>query len=214
MARKCRFRFGLPTVFAGRPSIGGVGPGCRPVRFAAVANFGAFGSELADSVLSDSKSPQRIFRCGLNCCDGENISMICPTCQWLGAQIAECRERPKQQPYGNPCPCLAPLLRRNRARSERLAVKQLVGRNSVMYCTAVDGWMMAVFADAKSTVIISHKPPILPSAAAMHSLKPVALFLRIPTRPFDVSEAETRAGSEYLCLRVFPDGEGDRLSRV
>src|SRR4051812_37590401 len=106
--------------------------------------------------------------------------------QWLGAQIAECRERPKQQPYGNPCPCLAPLLRRNRARSERLAVKQLVGRNSVTYCTAVDGWMMAVFADAKSTVIISHKPPILPSAAAMHSLKPVALFLRIPTRPFDV----------------------------
>jgi hypothetical protein len=71
MTRERRFRFGLPIVFAGRPSIGGVGPGCRSVLFAAVPNFGAFGSELADSVLPDSKSPQRIFRCGLNCCDGE-----------------------------------------------------------------------------------------------------------------------------------------------
>jgi hypothetical protein len=30
MARKRRFRFGLPTVFAGRPSVGGVGLGCEP----------------------------------------------------------------------------------------------------------------------------------------------------------------------------------------
>ena len=30
MARKRRFRFGLPTVFAGRPSVGGVGLGCQP----------------------------------------------------------------------------------------------------------------------------------------------------------------------------------------
>ena len=35
MARKRRFRFGLPTVFAGRPSVGGVGLGCQPIRFAA-----------------------------------------------------------------------------------------------------------------------------------------------------------------------------------
>jgi hypothetical protein len=28
MARKHRFRFGLPIVFAGRPSVGGVGLGC------------------------------------------------------------------------------------------------------------------------------------------------------------------------------------------
>ena len=32
MARKRRFRFGLPTVFAGRPSVGGVGLGCQPIR--------------------------------------------------------------------------------------------------------------------------------------------------------------------------------------
>ena len=31
MARKRRFRFGLPIVFAGRPSVGGVGLGCQPV---------------------------------------------------------------------------------------------------------------------------------------------------------------------------------------
>jgi hypothetical protein len=30
MARKRRFRFGLPIVFAGRRSVGGVGLGCRP----------------------------------------------------------------------------------------------------------------------------------------------------------------------------------------
>jgi hypothetical protein len=35
MARKRRFRFGLAIVFAGRPSVGGVGLGCQPIRFAA-----------------------------------------------------------------------------------------------------------------------------------------------------------------------------------
>jgi len=78
MARKRRFRFGLPIVFAGRPSVGGVGLGCQPIRFAAAARFG---SVLPDGVLSDSKSPQRIFRRGLNSCDDENMPVICPTCQ-------------------------------------------------------------------------------------------------------------------------------------
>jgi hypothetical protein len=41
MARKHSFRFGLPTVFAGRPSVGGVGLGCQPIRFAQAARFGA-----------------------------------------------------------------------------------------------------------------------------------------------------------------------------
>ena len=53
MARKRRFRFGLPLVFAGRPSFGGVGFGCQPILFAAAASFGALGSVLPDSVLSD-----------------------------------------------------------------------------------------------------------------------------------------------------------------
>jgi hypothetical protein len=35
MARKHSFRFGLPIVFAGRRSVGGVGLGCQPIRFAA-----------------------------------------------------------------------------------------------------------------------------------------------------------------------------------
>jgi hypothetical protein len=66
MARRRRFRFGLPTVFAGRPSVGEVGLGCQESRFAAAARFGALGGVLPDSVLSESKSPQRIFRCGPN----------------------------------------------------------------------------------------------------------------------------------------------------
>jgi hypothetical protein len=37
MARKRRFRFGLPIVFAGRPSFGGVGLGCQPILFTAAA---------------------------------------------------------------------------------------------------------------------------------------------------------------------------------
>ena len=81
MARKRRFRFGLPIVFAGRRSVGGVGLGCQPIRFAAAARFGALGSVLPDSVLADSKSPRRIFRRGLNSCDDEDMPVICPTCQ-------------------------------------------------------------------------------------------------------------------------------------
>jgi hypothetical protein len=81
MARRRRFRFGLPTVFAGRPSVGEVGLGCQAIRFAAAARFGALGGVLPDNVLSDSKSPRRIFRRGLNSCDGEDMPVICPTCQ-------------------------------------------------------------------------------------------------------------------------------------
>ena len=81
MARKLSFRFGLPTVFAGRPSVGRVGLGCQPIRFAATARFGALGSVFSDSVLSDSKSPRRIFRRGLCSCDDEDMPVICPTCQ-------------------------------------------------------------------------------------------------------------------------------------
>jgi len=81
MARRRRFRFGLPIVFAGRPPVGGVGLGCQPIRFAAAASFSALGGVLPDGALSESKSPQRIFRRGLNSCDGENMPVICPTCQ-------------------------------------------------------------------------------------------------------------------------------------
>jgi hypothetical protein len=77
MARKRRFRFGLPIVFAGRPSVGGVGLGW----FVAAARFVALGSVLPDSVLPESKSPQRVFRRGLCSSDDEDMSVICPTCQ-------------------------------------------------------------------------------------------------------------------------------------
>src|SRR6202011_5599210 len=40
-------------------------------------------------------------------------------------------------------------------------------------------------------------------------------FFRIASRGhLNVSEAEIRAGSQYLCLRIRADGEGDRLSRI
>jgi len=81
MARKRRFRFGLPIVFAGNPSVGGVGIGCQPIRFAAAARLGALGGVLPDSVSPDSKSPRRIFRRGPNSCDDEDMPVICPTCQ-------------------------------------------------------------------------------------------------------------------------------------
>jgi hypothetical protein len=42
MARKRSFRFGLPIVVAGRPSVGGVGLGCQLIRFAAAATSGSF----------------------------------------------------------------------------------------------------------------------------------------------------------------------------
>jgi hypothetical protein len=81
MVRKRRSRFGLPIIFAGRPSVGGVGLDCQPIRFAAAATFCALGSVWPDSVLSDSKSPRRVFRRGLISCDDEDMPVICPTCQ-------------------------------------------------------------------------------------------------------------------------------------
>jgi hypothetical protein len=95
MARKRRFRFGLPTVFAGRPFVGGVGLGCQPIRFAVAARFGALGSVWPDSVSSDSKSPRRIFRRGLSCCDDEDMPVICPTCQNV---LAGSLKRPDHAP--------------------------------------------------------------------------------------------------------------------
>ena len=65
MARKHSFRFGLPIVFAGRPSVGGVGLGGQPIQFAAAARFGALGSVLPDSVLSDSKARSGFSGAGL-----------------------------------------------------------------------------------------------------------------------------------------------------
>jgi len=44
MARKRRLRFGLAIVFAGRPSVVGVGLGYQPIRFAAAARFGVLGT--------------------------------------------------------------------------------------------------------------------------------------------------------------------------
>jgi hypothetical protein len=55
MARKRRFRYGFLIVFAGRPSVGGVGLGCQPIRFAAAA-IGALGGVLPNSVLSNKKA--------------------------------------------------------------------------------------------------------------------------------------------------------------
>ena len=69
MARKRRFRFGLPAVFAGRPPVGGVGLGCQQA-----ARFGARGSGWPDSVSPESKSPRRIFRRGLKSCDDEQCA--------------------------------------------------------------------------------------------------------------------------------------------
>ena len=65
----------------------------KPIRFAAAARFGALGSVLPDSVLSDSKSPRPLFRRGLNSCDNEDMPVICPTCQNV---FAGSLERPHQ----------------------------------------------------------------------------------------------------------------------
>jgi hypothetical protein len=46
-----------------------------------LVRFGALGSAWPDSASSDSKSPQRIFRRGLNSCDDEDMPVICPTSQ-------------------------------------------------------------------------------------------------------------------------------------
>jgi hypothetical protein len=74
MARKRRFRFGLPIVFAGRPSVGGVGLGCQPIRFAPAA-YGL------TAYCPIQKARGGFFRRGLNSCDDEDMPVICPTCQ-------------------------------------------------------------------------------------------------------------------------------------
>ena len=64
MARKRRFRFGLPVASSGQ-SVGGVGLSCQPIWFAAETTLDGLGSILPNSVLSDSKSPRRISDAGL-----------------------------------------------------------------------------------------------------------------------------------------------------
>ena len=61
MARKRRFRFGWPTVFAGRPSVGGVGLGCQAFRFAAAARFGALGGGWPSGRIAGCKKPAADF---------------------------------------------------------------------------------------------------------------------------------------------------------
>jgi hypothetical protein len=51
MARKRRFRFGLPSVFAGARLSAGSALAVSQFRFAAAARFGALGSGLPDSVV-------------------------------------------------------------------------------------------------------------------------------------------------------------------
>src|SRR5882757_771880 len=66
-----------------------------------------------------------------------------------------------------------------------------------------------------SALINRHKTPLPPSAAPAHSLWLWCSSFRVSKQGYlNVSEAESRAGSEYLCLRIRADGEGDRLSRI
>src|SRR5882724_10211101 len=146
MARKRRFRFGLPIVFAGRPSVGGVGLGCQPIRFAAAARFGALGSVLPDSVLSDSKSPRRIFRRGLNSCDDEDIQVICPTCQNV---FAGSLKRPDHATLHG-------------------VVFDIFVERCLPGSAPSPGWWMTL---RPSTLINRHKTAVPPSVAPAHSLR-------------------------------------------
>src|SRR5882757_6943868 len=66
-----------------------------------------------------------------------------------------------------------------------------------------------------SALINRHKTPLPPSAAPAHSLWLWCSSLRVSKQGYlNVSEAESRAGSQYLCLRIRADGEGNRLSRI
>jgi len=127
MARKRQFRFGLPIVFAGRPSVGGGGLGCQSIRFDAVARFGALGSVLPDNASPDSKNPRRIFQRGLDSCGDENMPVICPTCK-----IIRCADgrAPRAAEITNPLHWVG-----------AIAVKQLVVRNSAAFSVAVQRWV-------------------------------------------------------------------------
>lgn len=96
MARKRRFRFGLPIVFAGRPSVGGLGLGCQPIRFAAEVALDGLGSILPDSALSDSKSPHRISGAGLILATMKICRCFARRVKLFDGEIAERRERLKQ----------------------------------------------------------------------------------------------------------------------
>ena len=91
--------------------------------------FGALGSVLPDSVLSDSKSPQRIFRGGLNSCDDEDMQVICPTCQNV---FAGSLKRPDHATlHGVVFDIFV----------ERPSMVQLVGRKSAAHGAAVQTWV-------------------------------------------------------------------------
>ena len=117
MARKRRFRFGSPTVFAGCPV-------CRRGRPWLSARFGALGSVWPASVLSDSKSPRRIFRRGLKSCDDEDMQVICPTIQDVSEGSLE---RPDHATLHGVV--------------FDIFVERPIGRNRAAYCGAVQRWV-------------------------------------------------------------------------
>jgi hypothetical protein len=85
MARKHRFRFGLPDVFAGRSSVV-QGRRWLIVNSVCCAPHDGRGAEdwrRDKRPPSDSKSPRPIFRRGLDYCDDEYMPVICPTAQVL-----------------------------------------------------------------------------------------------------------------------------------
>ena len=140
MARKRRFRFGLPIVFVGRPSFGGGGLGCQFIRFAGAARFGSLGGRLPDSLLSESKSPQRIIRRGPNSCDDEEVPVICPTCQIISTRRLQ-SARSGEMTTARQCLSIPSVIRAETVPGRRIAIKQLVGCNSAAYC-AVNGTMV------------------------------------------------------------------------
>jgi hypothetical protein len=167
MARKRSFRFGLPIVFAGRPSVGGVGLGRQSIRWA--ARFGAPGSVWPDSV-SDSKSPRRIYRRGLNSCDHEDMPVICPTCQNV-----------------------------LRDRSKGRAVFLCMGLFSIFSLRARRAQVGSV-APRLSPPINRDKTAVAAFAAPAHSLCLRCLSISPQGPLKNVSEAKTRAGSQHLRL--------------
>jgi hypothetical protein len=191
----------LPVRLAHRlrraPVCGGVGLGCQPISVRRGGQVRRARQCMPDSILSDSKSPRRIFRRGLvlrRCRYASDLPDVskcfCGTVQRPdhgtvhGVVLVIFVERPI---YGSE----TMMGRSGSGQATRRATAQRIAP------PCEDGWMSV----RRSTLINRYKTAVPPSVAPAHSLR-----LRCLSEPFhveadlNVSQAEIRAGSKHLCL--------------
>src|SRR6185436_18551329 len=77
-----------------------------------------------------------------------------------------------------------------------------------------DGAGTVRFTGYQSALISCHKAPVPPIARPAYSLWLRCSLKHFHDKAAHVPQAQIRADSEYLCIRIRTHGQGNRLSRI